>query len=132
MNKNNYTLSIDCDWVRSPYQHQGLLSYFMNNRELFDVFQMSNLSTYASLLFFSILYTPISMIMGFIFNYISRKNEFAADQYSAKTTETPEHLVSALKKLTVKNLGNLTPHWLNVMLNYSHPPVIDRINALEK
>jgi len=109
-----------------------ILSYFINNRELFNVFQMNNLSIYASLLFFSILYTPISMIMGFIFNYISRKNEFEADEYSSQTTGSPEYLISALKKLTVKNLGNLTPHWLNVALNYSHPPVIDRINALKK
>ena len=45
------------------------------------------------------------------------------------------------KKLTIltfihgkskENLSNLTPHWLNVMLNYSHPPVIDRIIALRK
>ena len=71
------------------------------------------------------------MIMGFILNYISIKNEFEADHYSSKTTGAPENLISALKKLTVKNLGNLTPHWLNVTLNYSHPPVIDRINALK-
>ena len=58
-------------------------------------------------------------------------NLFAADQYSLQTTNKPEHLISALKKLTVENLGNLTPHWLNVMLNHSHPPVLDRIKALK-
>jgi len=109
-----------------------VLSHFINNKQLFDVFRMEELSIYASLLFFSILYTPISMIMSFFFNYISRKNEFEADQYSLQTTEDSESLISALKKLTVENLGNLTPHWLNVKLNYTHPPVIDRINALKK
>ncbi len=109
-----------------------ILSFFINNQALFDVFHMNNLSIYASLVFFSILYTPISMIMGFIFNYISRKNEFEADEYSSQTTGSPEYLISALKKLTVENLGNLTPHWLNVAFNYSHPPVVERINALKK
>ncbi len=41
------------------------------------------------------------------------------------------NLISALKKLTIENLSNLTPHWLNVSLNYSHPPVVDRIHALK-
>ncbi|MBI45839.1 MAG: peptidase M48 [Candidatus Marinimicrobia bacterium] len=109
-----------------------ILSIFMMNSELFSVFRMENLSVYASLVFFSILYTPISMIMGFMFSSISRKNEFAADNYSYKTAKMPEKLISALKKMSKENLSNLTPHWLNVMLNYSHPPVLERIKALRK
>jgi len=109
-----------------------ILSQFIMNRELFDVFKMQDVSVYASLLFFTILYTPISMIMGFLFSYISRKNEFAADTYSAKTANLPGSLITGLKKMSKENLSNLTPHWLNVMLNYSHPPVLDRIDALRK
>tara|TARA_B100000029_G_scaffold304876_1_gene297776 strand:+ start:144 stop:1385 length:1242 start_codon:yes stop_codon:yes gene_type:complete len=109
-----------------------ILSLFMMNRELFDVFKMQDLSVYASLLFFTILYTPISMISGFMFSYISRKNEYAADAYSAKTSNLSGSLISGLKKMTKENLSNLTPHWLNVMLNYSHPTVLDRINALRR
>ena len=102
------------------------------NSDLFSVFKMENLSIYASLVFFSILYTPISMIMGFILNFISRKNEFAADIYSAETSKKPEKLISGLKKMSSKNLSNLTPHWLNVALNYSHPPVLHRIDVLKR
>ena len=109
-----------------------ILSLFMMNRELFDVFKMQELSVYASLLFFTILYTPISMISGFMFSYISRKNEYAADAYSAKTSNLSGSLISGLKKMTKENLSNLTPHWLNVMLNYSHPTVLDRINVLRR
>ena len=74
-----------------------ILSLFLMNPDLFAVFKMENLSIYASLLFFSILYTPISMIMGFIFSFISRKNEFAADAYSAKTCNMPDKLITGLK-----------------------------------
>ena len=109
-----------------------VLSIFMMNSNLFLVFKMDHLSIYASFVFFSILYTPISMIMGFIFSFISRKNEFSADVYSAKTAKLPNSLISGLKKMSKENLSNLTPHWLNVMLNYSHPPVLDRIKALSK
>ena len=71
------------------------------------------------------------MLMGFVFTYISRKNEFAADAYSARTFKSPESLISGLKKMSKENLSNLTPHWLNVMLNYTHPPVLERIKALK-
>ena len=74
---------------------------------LFAVFKMENLSIYGSLVFFSILYAPISMLMGFVFNYISRSNEFAADEYSSKTANMPESLISGLKKMSKENLSNL-------------------------
>ncbi len=70
------------------------------------------------------------MILSIIMNVRSRKNEFEADEFSSETTGTPQNLISGLKKLTVENLGNLTPHPLNVFLNYSHPPVLERIRVL--
>ena len=108
-----------------------LLSLFIMNNDLFAVFKMENLSIYASFLFFGILYTPLSMVMNLLFNFISRKNEFAADQYSANTYLMPDKLISGLKKMSKDNLSNLTPHWLNVFVNYTHPPIIQRINALK-
>ena len=110
-----------------------ILSLFINNEQLFSVFGMQegNLSIYASLVFFSMLYSPIALIVGVFFSIISRKNEFSADKYSAETAGMPKSLISGLKKLSKENLSNLTPHWLNVFLNYSHPPVLDRIRVLK-
>ena len=93
---------------------------------------MQHTSIYASLVFFSMLYAPISLLLGIFFTYISRRNEFSADQYSLQTAKMPESMISSLKKLSKENLSNLTPHWLNVFLNYSHPPVLDRIKSLKK
>ena len=109
-----------------------ILSLFIMNPDLFAVFQMENLSTYGSLLFFSMLYAPISILLGIFFMIISRRNEFSADDYSSRTAEMPDALISGLKKMSKENLSNLTPHWLNVFLNYSQPPVLDRIKALQK
>ena len=109
-----------------------ILSLFLLNEDLFSVFKMENLSMYASLLFFTMLYAPISMLTGIIFSIISRKNEFSADEYSAQTSQMPLALISGLKKMSKENLSNLTPHWLNVFLNYSHPPVLQRIKALKE
>ena len=65
-------------------------------------------------------------------NLISRKNEFAADTFSKETTNDPESLVSGLKKLSVESLSNLTPIRFKVIMDYSHPPVIERIKALRE
>ena len=62
----------------------------------------------------------------------SRKNEYEADRYASETTEDSQSMIDALKKLSADNLSNLTPHPFYVFLNYSHPPVLQRINALKK
>lgn len=108
-----------------------ILSLFINNKGLFAAFGMEHLSIYASLIFFGFLYSPISMLLGIITNIFSRKHEYEADAYAARTTSRPQDLISGLKKLSVSNLSNLTPHPLHVFLNYSHPPVLARIMALQ-
>jgi len=109
-----------------------LLSIFIDNPGLFEAFQMKEISVYGGLTFFMILYSPVELVLSVIMNAVSRRNEFQADAYSAKTTEKSEHLISGLKNLSVSNLGNLTPHSLSVLLDHSHPPVLERITALKK
>ena len=109
-----------------------ILSLFINNRGLFAAFRMDHVSIYASIIFFGFLYSPISMLLSVIFNIFSRRQEFQADRNALISTGRPEMLISALKKLSITNLSNLTPHPLHVLLNYSHPPVLERIKALRK
>ena len=118
--------------------HSGIMLYilglFIKMPELHTGMGMSaeQPSVYAGLIFFSLLYAPIELLLSIMFNMLSRKHEFEADEYSAQTLKNTSHMISGLKNLTVKNLGNLTPHPLPVFLSYSHPPVLDRISALEK
>lgn len=107
-----------------------VLSLFINNQRLFDAFKMQNVSIYASLVFVSLLYSPISMIISLFIHSISRRHEFEADAFAAKITGDPESMISALIKLSVDNLSNLTPHPLKVFLEYSHPPVLKRIRSI--
>ena len=107
-----------------------LLSLFLNNRELFSAFRMEHLSVYASLVFFGFLYTPIRVLLDLVVNGVSRRQEYEADRFAADTTADPEAMIMALKRMSVDNLSNLTPHPLKVALEYSHPPVLKRIRAL--
>jgi len=112
----------------------GILFYFlsliMNNENLFAAFSMTHVSTYASLVFFGFLFTPVSLLLSILFNSISRKHEYEADKYAALSTKSRQDLIDGLKTLSKTNLSNLTPHRLNVILHYSHPPVLERIRAL--
>ncbi len=108
-----------------------LLSIFLTHQGLFEAFYMDHMSVYAGLIFFGMLFTPIEMILSIFMNIFSRKNEYEADGFAAATTEQPESMVQALKNLSVDNLSNLTPHPFYVFLNYSHPPVLQRIKAIK-
>ena len=79
---------------------------------------------------FGILYSPISFVLGIFMNLLSRKNEFQADGFAA-VNHNSDTLATALKKLSVKNLSNLTPHPAYVFFNYSHPPLLKRLAQLK-
>jgi len=108
-----------------------LLSIFLNSPGLFQAFGMQQPSIYAGLLFFGLLYTPLELVLGIGSQLLSRRNEYEADRFAALTVPQPDSMISALKKLAGHNLSDLTPHPCYVFLNYSHPPLLQRINAIK-
>lgn len=108
----------------------ALLSLFLHVPGLFEAFYMEQTSVDAGLLFFGLLYTPVGQLLSIFMQMLSRKHEFEADRFAVRTTESPQAMVDALRKLSRDNLSNLTPHPFYVFLNYSHPPVVDRIRAI--
>jgi len=107
-----------------------LLSLFISYDGLFEAFYLKETSVYAGMLFFGMLFSPIDFFLGLALQMLSRYNEYQADEFAAQTTSAPDALIGALKKLSVTNLSNLTPHPVYVFLNYSHPPVLQRIKRL--
>jgi len=108
-----------------------LLSFVISYRSLFDAFYMQHISVYAGLIFFGMLIAPFNFFVGLLSQMRSRHNEFQADRFSVETTANPSAMIDALKKLSVHNLTNLQPHPFYVFLNYSHPPVLNRIEAIQ-
>jgi STE24 endopeptidase len=109
-----------------------LLSLFISYQGLFDAFYMNQKSVYAGLIFFAMLYSPLDFFVGIFLQMFSRKNETEADRFAVETTGDPQPMADALKKLSADNLSNLSPHPFYVFLNYSHPPVLERIDALTR
>jgi len=106
-----------------------LFGWLARNPLMAEVLGAKENTFYLSLVTFSLLYSPISTIIGMFMNVFSRKNEYEADNY-ATTTYGAEPLISALKKLYVNTLGNPQPDPLYVFVNYSHPTLLQRIRAM--
>jgi STE24 endopeptidase len=109
-----------------------VLSLFISHPGLFAAFYVEDVSVYAGLVFFGLLYAPLDGITGLALQAVSRRHEYEADRFAVRTSKKGGDLIRALKKLSVDNLSNLQPHPLYVILNYSHPPVLERIKAIEK
>jgi STE24 endopeptidase len=84
-----------------------------------------------ALLLFGLLSGAATFWLSPLMNFWSRKHEFEADAYAAKTMGEASSLVGALRKLTEKNLSNLTPHPLFSAWHYSHPTLLERESALK-
>ncbi len=84
-----------------------------------------------TLLLFMLLSGAVTFWLSPILNFWSRRHEFEADAYAAQTMGESGSLVGALRKLTEKNLSNLTPHPLFSAWNYSHPTLLERETAVK-
>ncbi len=108
-----------------------LLSIFLDHRGLYEAFGLEP-STWAGLVLFGLLLSPMEVILGLLLNWLSRRHEFEADRFAVAAMGEGESLVSALEALSVDHLANLTPHPLRVFLDYSHPPLLVRTAAIRR
>jgi STE24 endopeptidase len=84
-----------------------------------------------TLLLFALLSGAVTFWLSPLTNLLSRRHEFEADAYAAKAMGEAASLVGALRKLTEKNLSNLTPHPLFSAWHYSHPTLLERETAVK-
>lgn len=107
-----------------------LLSLLLTSKELFAAFGLEA-SVHAGLVLFGLLFTPASMLLSIPANMLSRRFEREADAHAVRSTGQSAPLGNALKRLAADSLVNLTPHPLDVVLHYSHPPVLERVLRLQ-
>lgn len=73
----------------------------------------------------------IQPLTSLAINAYSRKAEYRADAQAVKEGYG-EDIVQGLKTLAKENFAELAPTRISVLLEYSHPPLSDRISAVEK
>jgi STE24 endopeptidase len=108
-----------------------IFSLLIGTAELSRALGVETPNFHIGLVAFGILYSPVSFVLDIFMNMLSRKNEYEADAFAAQHFQ-PGALASALKKLSVNNLSNLTPHPLYVFFHYSHPTLLQRLGNLKK
>jgi len=84
-----------------------------------------------AMLVFALLAGTISFWFSPLIHVWSRRFEYEADAFARATTGEAQPLIQALRKLTEKNLSNLTPHPLYSDFYYSHPTLLEREQALQ-
>ncbi len=70
-------------------------------------------------------------LSGLVLNAYSRRAEYRADR-QAVAEGYGKAMVSALKTLARENFAHLAPSRINVVLEYSHPPLNRRIEEVER
>jgi STE24 endopeptidase len=83
-----------------------------------------------AMLLFALLAGTISFWLSPLIHIWSRRFEYEADAFARATIGERQSLIQALRKLSEKNLSNLTPHPIYSGFYYSHPTLLERERAL--
>nr|XP_033811037.1 CAAX prenyl protease 1 homolog [Geotrypetes seraphini] len=109
-----------------------LFAALIGRKELFAAFGFyDNQPTLIGLMIiFQFIFSPYNEVLSFCLTVLSRRFEFQADAF-AKNLGKAKDLYSALIKLNKDNLGFPVSDWIFSMWHYSHPPLLERLQALK-
>jgi STE24 endopeptidase len=108
-----------------------VIGFILQSASLAQAFGLSGVHLGFGLILFSILISPLELILTFPLNHISRKAEYAADSFATEHVGK-EPTMNAFKVLAQENLANLTPHPFYVLIHYSHPTIPQRLDAISQ
>jgi len=106
-------------------------SFVVGNEGLYSSYGFAAQPTLIGLLLFSqTVWAPVDKLLNFLMTLNVRKNEFQADRY-ATGLGYADGLQRGLIKITSENLGTLDPDPLYSVYHYSHPPLVQRLRAIQ-
>ncbi|MFB6226877.1 MAG: M48 family metallopeptidase [bacterium] len=108
-----------------------VLYLLLNSAWLYDMFWLPASAEYAALLVAGLWLSPINKWLSPLENYFSIANEREADRFAVEVVGTGEHLIEGLYQLVGENLSNPYPHSLYALFHYTHPPIPQRVEAIE-
>lgn len=109
----------------------ALLGWLTGQPGFYSGLGVSMPSTHAALLLFLLAVPPFTLFLTPLTSIWSRRHEFEADAFAARTADARE-LASALVKLYRDNASTLTPDPVYSAFYYSHPPALTRITRLQQ
>ncbi|KAL7981207.1 hypothetical protein Chor_005441 [Crotalus horridus] len=110
-----------------------LFAVLIGRKELFAAFGFyeTQPTLIGLLIIFQFIFSPYNEVLSFCLTVLSRRFEFQADAFAKKLGKAKD-LYSALIKLNKDNLGFPVSDWLFSMWHYSHPPLLERLQALKE
>lgn len=109
-------------------------SLVVHYQPLYTAFGFTNISVaipvIVGFIFFQYIISPIDSILQFLQNWVSRTFEYQADAFAIKLGYA-KLLRGALIKLQIENKSNMNPDPWYSARHYSHPPMVERIAAID-
>jgi len=102
----------------------------IHNSDLYTSFGFDTMPKLIGFMLFMMVYSPVDHVLNFLMNLLSRKNEFQADAYSVNLGYC-DQLSKGLITIHKENKSNLLPDKLYSAYHYSHPPLIERLEAMK-
>ncbi|DAZ97391.1 TPA: LOW QUALITY PROTEIN: hypothetical protein N0F65_011275 [Lagenidium giganteum] len=106
----------------------------MNDAALFSSFGFESSShpvVIGFVLFNETIWAPVEHVLSFLMTLNTRRNEFQADAFAVGLGHA-KALKSGLCKTSIDNLDNKNPDKLYSAYHYSHPPLVERLNAIKE
>ncbi|KAM9320990.1 CAAX prenyl protease 1 homolog [Gastrophryne carolinensis] len=109
-----------------------LFAVLIGRKELFAAFGFHTVqpTLIGLMIIFQFIFSPYNEVLSFCLTVLSRRFEFQADAF-ARNLGKAKDLYSALIKLNKDNLGFPVSDWMFSMWHYSHPPLLERLQALK-
>jgi STE24 endopeptidase len=112
----------------------GAFLYFLSLclplTDFYHAFHLPEATNYGALVVFSMWFGIIGFVFQPISTWLSRRNEFAADDFALRHTKDKQELGNALLKLRERSHSMPITHPLFATFYYSHPPLLERLKAM--
>jgi STE24 endopeptidase len=99
---------------------------------LTELFKLGTDTVWAKIVIAGFLISLATFLLKPVMNGFTRMMEREADRFSCDLEGRGETMITVLVKLSKDNLSNLFPHPLYALFEYSHPPVLERIEFIRK
>jgi STE24 endopeptidase len=134
--KKHHVLKSFCVSIVGVFTGFGAVAWLAHQDWFYRAFGFQHHAGFAAanvvpaMLLFALLAETISFWFSPLVHIWSRRFEYEADAFAGAIMGESQSLVAALRKLTEKNLSNLTPHPFYSGFYYSHPTLLERERAL--
>ena len=132
--KHHHIIKKMCVMIPCIFGALFLMSLFISRSDLYTTFGFTVQPVpevqFLGIFLLGLVFGGFGTLLSPVTNFFSRRDEFQADAFAKNLCGTGKPLVTSLVTLNKENLSELTEPKIYSVFNYSHPPLLERIRAL--